>query len=122
MSHNTRDGAAWPAASRLSQAPGTDPAEFGQGVLAALFTAGLALNCALTMIPDGPAADLVRRAVDELDTAAREVPHLVRAIPGPDAGAYRMTAGASRMAPSTQAGGTGTPPGRPPPAARSRTG
>jgi hypothetical protein len=108
VSYSARGDAACPTDPRSSPAPGTDPAELGQAILAALLTAGLALNSALTMIPDGPAAAQVSRAIDELDAAVKELPHLVHAIPRP-------AAGASRAGLPVQEGGT-VPPSRPPPA------
>ncbi len=63
--------------------------EFGQSVVTRLFTAGLALNSALARIRDGPAADRVRHAVDEIDEAIRELRLLMLALPGPATGASR---------------------------------
>jgi hypothetical protein len=89
VSYCPRGDAACSPGSRLPSAPGTDAAEIGQAILNVVFAAGLALNTALAMIPDGPAAAQVRRAIGELDVVIRELPRLVQAVPGPAAGPFR---------------------------------
>jgi len=81
-----------------------DARELGQVIAARLFSAGLDLHSALTLIADGPVSDRLYHAVDELDEAIRDLRHLVLALPGPTAGASRT---ASATASSTA--GTGQP-------------
>jgi hypothetical protein len=52
----------------------------GQAIATRLFSAGLALNSALSRIRDGPAADRVRQAVDDIDEAIRDVRRLMLSV------------------------------------------
>lgn len=61
----------------------------GQAVVSRLSSAGLDVDFALMLVHDGPAADRLRHAVDELDEAIASLRRLMLAVPGviPDAGA-----------------------------------
>jgi hypothetical protein len=85
-----------------------DARELGQVIAARLFSAGLDLHSALTLIADGPVADRLFHAVDELDGAIRDLRHLVLVAPGPTAGASRT---ASAATPSTAGAGSLSFPG-----------
>ncbi len=64
-----------------------DVGALGQAICHRLFSAGLDLDCALSLDGEGPAADRMRHAVVELDDAIKDLRHLMLAVSGPLAGA-----------------------------------
>lgn len=114
MTHRTRTDAASVVGPGLTSPPdgtssgnghaGDQAGQLGHAVIVRLLTAGLELNSALTRIRDGPAADRVRHAVDELDAAIRDLRQLLLAQPGPDAGASRTAPPAGPASPGTASG------------------
>ena len=70
------------AGSARDQAPDAETVKAGESVLAHLLAAGLDLNVVLaeagdTLASNAAAGPLVRRAIDELDQAVRELRHLM---------------------------------------------
>jgi hypothetical protein len=70
------------AVSARHQAPDAETVDAGESLLAHLLAAGLDLNVVLAAADDALASNaaagpLVRRAIDELDQAVRELRHLM---------------------------------------------
>lgn len=91
----------WPGDDTRDPGYDGDACALGQLIAARLFSAGLDLHSALTLIADGPAADRLYHAVDELDGAIRDLRHLVLGLPGLAAGASRTRSAAAPSAPDT---------------------
>lgn len=92
-----------PAGRSPGRAGSQDVAALGQTVAARLFTAGLDLHFALMLIGEGPAARRCTRAIDELDSAIRQVRRLVLAVQEQSRGGRSPASGV----PFRASGGTG---------------